>query len=107
MKLPLAKRITSATVIASQNDPCFLYALNGDSTNIFDLSIRRGFINQYGHSGGWIRTTEDELNANSELIVEAFAVTHETGMTPRDLVERIEKLEKGLEKLLRPSTNQI
>ena len=33
--------------------------------------------------------------ANGKLIVEAFNVAHETGMSPRQLAERVKELERG------------
>jgi len=38
----------------------------------------------------------DQADADGLLIAEAFTVTHETGLTPRQLAERCEKLEAAL-----------
>lgn len=38
--------------------------------------------------------------ANAEFIAEAFTVAHETGMTPRQMAERIAELEAGVNGLL-------
>jgi len=40
--------------------------------------------------------TPEEAQANARLIAEAFTVAHETGLTPRQLAERCEKLEAML-----------
>lgn len=44
----------------------------------------------------------DEIaKANAHLIAEAFTVAHETGLTPRQLAERCEKLEAALRYIAR------
>ena len=40
------------------------------------------------------------IKANANLIAEAFNVANETGMTPKELQERIKELEYVLDKLL-------
>lgn len=42
----------------------------------------------------------DQRKANARLIAEAGTVAHETGLTPRQLVERVKELEEALNGLL-------
>lgn len=43
---------------------------------------------------------EAQMAANARLIAEAGTVHHETGLTPRQLVERVKELEEALNGLL-------
>lgn len=43
---------------------------------------------------------DETRKANAEFIAEAFTVAHETGMTPRQMAERIAELEAGVNGLL-------
>ena len=42
------------------------------------------------------RLRDDEIEPNAELIAEAFNVLHETGMTPRELAERVHEYREQL-----------
>lgn len=45
-------------------------------------------------------TGSEEREANAEFIVEAFTVAHETGMTPRQMAEKLKSAEDAFKRLL-------
>ena len=68
----------------------FVYALNEDGYNRFDAQLQPGNIARAG------RTSVEELAANAALIADAGNAYNTTGLTPRQLVERVKELEEAL-----------
>lgn len=62
-------------------------------SNCFDIKCECGFFIATCHDG--VRG-ESNAEANARLIAEAGTVHHETGLTPRQLVERVKELEGAL-----------
>jgi len=60
----------SPWLIADDSYQTFVYALNENGTNRFDLSVRRGYERQPKHSEG-SRTSTEEIQANARLIAAA------------------------------------
>lgn len=69
--------------IVSPMTPCRVDTLNGAISVSWSSN----------HDGG---AREREAEANARLIAEAGTVHHETGLTPRQLVERVKELEEAL-----------
>ena len=61
-----------------------------DGSNCFDIKCECGFFIATCHDG--VRS-ESNAEANARLIAEAGTVFHNTGLTPRQLVERVKELE--------------
>jgi len=60
----------SPWLIADDSYQTFVYALNENGTNRFDLSVRRGYERQPKHGEG-SRTITEEIQANARLIAAA------------------------------------
>ena len=60
-----------------------------NNSNCFDIKCECGFFIATCHDG--VRS-ESNAEANARLIAEAGTVHHETGLTPRQLVERVKEL---------------
>lgn len=81
-------------------------------TNGEAFSKRDGFSTVYVEvriGGGWLQEVaacgptangQDEQQANADLITEAFNVHNTTGLTPRQLVERVKEMEELLNGVL-------
>ena len=62
---------------------------------------KRRFILQRSTGEGYgINVEAEQVRANCRLIAEAGTVHHETGLTPRQLVERVKELEEALNGVL-------
>lgn len=72
----------------------FVYALNEDGYNRFDAQMQPGNIARAE------RTSVEELAANAALIADAGNTYNTTGLTPRQLVERVKELEELLNGVL-------
>jgi hypothetical protein len=80
---PLAERITQGRMHAFQLSD---YTIIGEAPPLPGAHIAR-------------LVTRPDMEANAELIAEAFNITHETGRTPRQLAEDVEACKKFLEAL--------
>ena len=83
---PLAQRITQGPYIVTESKLIFCTEGGG-----WIAMVREGYL------------PSDEKDANTELIAEAFNVTHETGRTPRQLLERVFELERHIQDLVHKS----
>lgn len=71
----------------------FVYALNEQGYNRFCAHV------QPGNSAPMERTSVEELEAVAALIADAGNTYNATGLTPRQLVERLKELEEALRDL--------
>lgn len=71
-------------LIADDEQKTFIYALNEDGTNRFDLSVRRGYEQQPKHGEG-VRTSTEEIQANARLIAAAPDLLEALNMTDLSL----------------------
>lgn len=74
----------------------------GSKTKYVESRIRSGWVQEIASIGP---TEADngygpQQEANARLIAEAGTVAHETGLTPRQLVERVKELEESLNGVL-------
>lgn len=73
----------------------------GSKTKYVESRIRSGWVQEIASIGP---TEADngygpQQEANARLIAEAGTVAHETGLTPRQLVERVKEMEEALRNL--------
>jgi hypothetical protein len=78
-----------AIVKRSKKIPQFSVEIEGNQTDI-------ALVNIICNYPAYSEIAEDQAEANSNLIAEAFNVTNETGKTPRELVEENEHLEEKI-----------
>lgn len=81
---PLAERVTQGPMHAFRLSD---YLIIGEAPPAAGAHIAR-------------MTTRPDMGANAELITEAFNVTHETGLTPRELTRDREDLIVALKNIL-------
>lgn len=77
----------------SEMKPRLVWAAEYDDDSDY-LSVMERLDTQGRHEGVTICRLHGE--ASADLIAEAGTVHHETGLTPRQLVERVKELEKAL-----------
>ena len=79
-------------------DGDFVYILNENGSNRVHFKISKGWALEWSSQwmSGGLRTTQEEANANAALYAEAHNVANETGMAPRELLDKLREAERWI-----------